>query len=64
MPHDRNGVEIKTGDHVTMEFVVKDVYPHDWLCNVSLESVERFYPNDDKTSLSAVNTRQVVKVND
>ena len=62
MPHDKNGIVLQPGDRVTMEFTVKQVHATEELCNVSLESVEPFYPNDTPTLLSAVNTRQVVKV--
>ncbi len=61
MPHDKNGVELKTGDVVTMEFVVKDVYPNVEYCSITLESVEPLYPGDVKTTLMSVNTKQIVK---
>jgi len=62
MPHDKNGILLAPGDRVTMEFTVKAVHATEDLCNVDLESVEPFYPHDTPSLLSAVNTRQLVKV--
>ena len=61
MPHDKNDSVLKPGDVVIMEFVVKDVHGYEDYCNVSLESVEPLHPGSHKTTLSAVNTRQVYK---
>lgn len=62
MPHDKNGELLKVGDHVTMEFKVKEIHNTEDYCNVNLESVEGMPPLGTKTSLGAVNTRQVIKV--
>lgn len=64
MPHDKNDQEISKGDRVTIEFIVKDVYTSEDHCNLSLESVEGMPPGGHKTTLSAINTRQTVKVPD
>lgn len=61
MPQDKNGTELKTGDVVTMEFVVKYVYLGVEYSNITLESVESLYPGETKTMLTSVNTKQVTK---
>ncbi len=63
MPHDRNGRLLKVGDIVNMTFKIKDIYNTEEYCNVSLESVLSMPPTENKTTLSAVNTKQVEKVN-
>jgi hypothetical protein len=62
MPHDRDGWLIEVGDHVTVEFVVTGVHPSASLCNVQLESVIPMPGATWTTTLSAINTKQVVKV--
>jgi hypothetical protein len=36
MPHDKDGVELKPGDRVAMEFTVRDVFPGAETCNIAL----------------------------
>lgn len=61
MPHDKNGVELKAGDRVTVECVVEEVNATPDHCNVKLKTVEPFHPNKEgKTNW--FNTKQVVKV--
>lgn len=62
MPHDRDGQVVNPGDHVTIEFVVQHVHQVEEFCNVQLRSVEKMPGNDAHIDLSAVNTRQVVKI--
>lgn len=62
MPHDANGVELKEGDSVIMEFTVQKVLANEEFCNVNLVSVLPCYPGINPTYFSAVNTRQVKKV--
>lgn len=62
MPHDINGKKLKVGDRVTMEFTVLDVMTNEDYCNCTLASVQPFYPGNGSTNLSAVNTKQLVKV--
>jgi hypothetical protein len=63
MSHDVNGVEIKVGDRVTIEFEVKEVYMTHDFCNVKLRSKLPMPPYHDQfIDLAAVNTRQTVKV--
>lgn len=61
MPHDANGVELKVGDIVNMPFKVKQVHLSEEYCNLDLESCYKMYPSDNRTTLSAVNSRQVEK---
>lgn len=61
MPHDKNGVELKAGDRVTVECVVEEVSATPDHCNVKLKTVEPFHPNKDGNT-SWFNTKQVVKV--
>lgn len=63
MPHDVNGVELKVGDRVTIEFEVKEVYLTEDFCNLKLRSMLSMPPyRDSCIDLSAVNSRQTVKV--
>jgi hypothetical protein len=62
MPHDKNGLLIEQGDHVTVEFVVTQVSTNENECNVGLDSVEKMPGKEYGTSLSAINTKQCVKV--
>lgn len=63
MPHDVNGAKLKVGDRVTIEFEVKEVHMTEEYCNVKLRSVLSMPPYPDSfVELSAVNTRQCVKV--
>lgn len=58
MPHDKNGNVIKSGDFVTIKFLVKDVYNEDGFCNVNLVSTEVMPGNGYPLNVSSVNTRQ------
>jgi hypothetical protein len=63
MPHDSIGQEIKVGDHVTIEFEVKEVHMTEEYCNVRLKSILPMPPYTDQfIDLVAVNTRECVKV--
>lgn len=64
MPHDKHDQELLAGDRVTVEFIVKSVCAGENHCNVNLESVEGMPPDGYKTTLSAINTRQTVKVSE
>jgi deoxycytidylate deaminase len=61
MPHDRDGVEVKPGDRVLMECVVREVMSTEDYCNVNLETVSVMPPRENPTMLT-LNTRQVRKV--
>lgn len=61
MPHDANGVVLVDGDLVNFPFRVKRVYEAGDFCNVELESVIPMPGNGYNLTLSAVNTKQVVK---
>jgi len=62
MPHDKRGRLIEAGDIVSVQFRVLSVCANDDYCNVSLETVDGMPPSGNKTQLSAINTRQVEKV--
>jgi hypothetical protein len=59
MPHDKNGKEVVIGQEVIMRFKVTAVMQGTEYCNVNLESVEKLYPGNYPTLLSAVNTKQL-----
>lgn len=61
MPHDAKGRLVEVGDIVMMPFKVKMVHSAEDFCNCDLESVYKMPGNDSRTSLSAVNTRQVLR---
>jgi hypothetical protein len=61
MPHDKNGQLLQAGDKVIVEFAVKSVCPGEY-CNCELVSTEVIPGNGHPATLSAINTKQVVKV--
>jgi hypothetical protein len=62
MPHDCNGKLLKVGDVVNMQFKIKEIHNTEEYCNVNLESVLTMPPTGNRTTLGAVNTKQVEKV--
>lgn len=65
MSHDKNGTLLKAGDIVTVEFEVTGVFqdadPN--FCNCNLKSVLPMPGNGVHSTLSAINTKQVLLVN-
>lgn len=61
MPHDANDSKIEVGDTVYMPFVVQKVYSVEEFCNVDLQSVYPMPGRNEKTNLSEVNTKQLIK---
>lgn len=62
MPFDKNGVELREGDIVTIHCTIKAVMATDENNNVLLETVEEFYPSNSYTNV-ILNSKQVQKVN-
>lgn len=62
MPHDVDGREIKAGDRVTIECVVREVQPGEDYCNATLDTVIPMLPSKSPYCLT-VNAGQVRKVN-
>ena len=60
--HDKYGVSLTKGDHVTVEFVITDLHPQSDRYNVNLETVDVMPGTDWKTTLSAINTLMTGKV--
>lgn len=60
MPHDMLGQELKAGDTVVVEFVVREVSPGEDYCNVLLAAVEPMRPSE-QTSIVWLNAKQVMK---
>lgn len=60
MPHDANGNELKVGDHVSMSGTVKNILPSENYCNCTVELDLPQLPDNTKTLVSSVNTRQLV----
>lgn len=61
MPHDAKGRLIEVGDTVLMPFRVKMVHAGEDFCNCDLQSIYPMPGDGSRTSLSAVNTRQVLR---
>jgi hypothetical protein len=55
---DVNGTELRVGDHVVVEGVIKSANPTDEYCNVQIETDEPMYPGDSKSTLW-LNAKQV-----
>ena len=62
--HDHLGHELKVGDRVLIPCVVKELYPAEEYCNVSLESCYGRRPDDQKETVSAINTGVLVRWNE
>ena len=60
MPHDRDGKELKVGDHVLVPCYVKEIHITEEFCNVGLATAQPMYPGTYPSSLS-LNSKQVVK---
>jgi hypothetical protein len=61
MPHDKNGVEVKPGDIVTVRFKVKEVQQTEDYCNVTMETESEMLPNGGRTGI-VLNAAQTEKV--
>lgn len=59
MPHDKNGEELQVGDVVSIEAIVKTLWTGTEACNLTVETVEPFYPSTEKSTI-VLNTKQVV----
>jgi len=62
--HDAFGRELKVGDTVMMPFKVKQIHSSEEYCNCDIESIATMPGNESHTSLSAVNTQQVIRANE
>lgn len=63
MPHDIDDVELKPGDRVQIECIVRDVQFGTEFCNVTLDTLEKMFPSEYTTCIVA-NTKQVRKIPD
>lgn len=52
MSHDRNGTLLKRGDIVTVEFFIKELYPGEDYCNVTLVSTAGRKPDGYRETLT------------
>lgn len=61
MPHDIHGDELHVGDLVAAHFRITQIHLTEEFCNVTLETVEKMFPGDHKTTLT-LNGKQVERV--
>jgi hypothetical protein len=61
MPHDLLGKLLEVGDTVTMACTVTQIYTGTDYCNVTLETVEKMFPGEHRTTIT-VNGKQVCRV--
>lgn len=59
MPHDAKGTKLVIGDLVQVPARVVAIYDKDDYCNCTLELVYRMPPDNQVTTISAINTKQV-----
>ncbi len=62
MPHDAKGNLLKVGDKVVIPGTVTQVFASEDYCNCSVELEHGMPPTGSKSSVSAINTKQVEKV--
>jgi hypothetical protein len=60
MPHDINGKLLEVGDVVMVPVKILTISPGTDYCNISVETVEKMYPGEYKTTFT-LNGKQVVK---
>ena len=61
MPYDKNGVELREGNIVTIHCKVRAVLNGDENNNVMLETVEEYYPTNSYTTI-ILNSKQTQKI--
>jgi hypothetical protein len=61
MPHDQLGNLLKEGDDVVIPARIKKIHPHPDYCNVDVELTFTMPPEGSVTTLSAINTSQLLK---
>lgn len=61
MPHDKNGKLLSVGDKVIITGKIKEIHNTEEYCNCSV-AVDPMPPYTDPYILSALNTKQVEKV--
>jgi hypothetical protein len=59
MPHDSKGRELKIGDRVILAGKITGISPSEGFCNCTVELDHVMPPESTKTTLSAINTRQL-----
>jgi hypothetical protein len=63
--HDKHGKPLKVGDRVRVEFVVTELHEGGGdFCNVRIETLEGLPGNGLKSSISAINTKQLEKIDE
>lgn len=62
MPHDANGEILQIGDDVIIRGKVKAIHQSEEYCNCDVELKYPMPPNTEKSTYSAINTRQLEKV--
>ena len=60
MPHDAKGNLLKVGDHVLIPGTITAIQSTDQYCNCHVELDYFMPPQEHKTSISAINTAQVL----
>jgi hypothetical protein len=61
MPHDANGELLKVGDRVVLYGTITYIGANPEYCNCSVELEYKMPPDNQVVSVSALNTKQVVK---
>lgn len=61
--HDRNGTELKVGDRVALEGIIRELQPGDDYCNVVIQSTSYVMPNTDRFDRHTFNTHELYLVN-
>ncbi len=62
MPHDANGVRLIVGDKVSITGTVTQISEGDNYCNCTVDVDLPMPPYMTKTNISAINTKQLVKL--
>lgn len=60
MPHDANGTPLKVGHMVIIQAQIKEISEAEDFCNCTVELLHRMPPNMTVTTISSINTRQLL----
>jgi len=61
MPHDANGELLKVGDAVWIQVKIKEIFMAEDFCNLTVETCRKMPGNNEPSTFSNLNAKQVEK---